>query len=141
MIALKESTENNTEDNVIEITEYSYDVYYAFLKYIYTDFIDIKTEKALDLLVLANNHNEECLKKDCIQFIKSGLTVENVCYFYCDSIKYKFVELENICLEFAKNKMNEICKTEAFYKMDKTSMESLVGKATESNLFKKLKKS
>jgi len=33
MKALKGSTENNTEDNVIEITECSYDVYYAFLKY------------------------------------------------------------------------------------------------------------
>jgi hypothetical protein len=33
MRTLKEPTENNTEDNVIDITEYSYDVYYAFLKY------------------------------------------------------------------------------------------------------------
>jgi RCC1 and BTB domain-containing protein len=139
----EESTENETIDkviDVIEITKYSYDVYYAFLKYIYTDFIDIKTEKAMDLLVLANNHNEECLKKDCIQFIKNTLTVENVCYFYCDSIKYNFVELENICVDFAKNNMKKIFKTEAFHKMDKTSMESLVGKTKESNLFKKLKK-
>jgi RCC1 and BTB domain-containing protein len=139
----EESTENETIDkviDVIEITKYSYDVYYAFLKYIYTDFIDIKTEKAMDLLVLANNHNEECLKKDCIQFIKNTLTVENVCYLYCDSIKYNFVELENICVDFAKNNMKKIFKTEAFHKMDKTSMESLVGKTKESNLFKKLKK-
>ncbi len=87
----------------------------------------------MDLLVLANNHNEECLKKDCIQFIKNTLTVENVCYLYCDSIKYKFVELENICLEFAKNKMKQIYRTEAFHKMDKTSMESLEEKLVENN--------
>jgi RCC1 and BTB domain-containing protein len=130
--ASNESIENKVI-KVIEITEYSYDVYYAFLKYIYTDCIDIKTEKAMDLLVLANNHNEECLKKDCIEFIKNALTVKNVCYLYCDSIKYKFVELENICLEFAKNKMKQIYKTEAFHKMDKTLMESLEEKSVENN--------
>jgi hypothetical protein len=54
---VKNSEKFDTE-NTIEITEYSYDVYYAFLKYLYTDCIDIETEKAMDLLNLANNFKE-----------------------------------------------------------------------------------
>jgi RCC1 and BTB domain-containing protein len=46
--AIRETTENKSKDNVIEITEYSYEVYYAFLKYLYTDCIDIKPEKVMD---------------------------------------------------------------------------------------------
>jgi RCC1 and BTB domain-containing protein len=60
--AIKESTENKSKDNVIEITEYPYDVFYAFLKYLYTDCIDIKPENAKDLLILANDYKEEELK-------------------------------------------------------------------------------
>jgi RCC1 and BTB domain-containing protein len=43
--AMRESTENKKRENEMEITEYSYDVYYAFLKYLYTGIIDIETEK------------------------------------------------------------------------------------------------
>jgi hypothetical protein len=48
---MREASENSIRDDFIKITEYSYDVYYAFHKYLYTDSIDIETEKAMDLLV------------------------------------------------------------------------------------------
>jgi RCC1 and BTB domain-containing protein len=42
-----EEIEDNIE--VLRIDSYSYDVYYSFLKYLYTDFVDIKPEDAIDL--------------------------------------------------------------------------------------------
>jgi hypothetical protein len=65
--------ENKNLKKIIKIKNYSYDVYYAFLKCIY-----IETEKAMDLLNLANNYKEENLKLKCIDFIKSRLTIENI---------------------------------------------------------------
>jgi RCC1 and BTB domain-containing protein len=90
---MRESTENETRNNVIEIIEYSYDVYYAFLKYLYTDSIDIKPEKAMDLLVLANGYKE--LKLKCVEIIKNNITLENICSFYCSSVKYNLSEFED----------------------------------------------
>jgi hypothetical protein len=90
-----------------------------------TDCIDIENEKTQDLLILAIHYNEQCLKRESTQFIKNIMTIENVCAFYCDLIEYKFVKLENICIEFTKNKMNQICKKEAFHKMDQNSKQSL----------------
>jgi RCC1 and BTB domain-containing protein len=79
---MRESTENKTIEKVITITEYSYDVYYAFLKYLYTDSVDIEAEKATGLLVLANDYKEEDLKLKCVNIIKSNITIENVCLLY-----------------------------------------------------------
>jgi RCC1 and BTB domain-containing protein len=124
--AMRKSTENKTGDNVIKITEYSYDVYYAFLKYLYTDCIDIKPEKVVDLLVLADNYKEEELKLKCVDIIKANITLENVCPLYCALIKYNLSEFEDFCFDFATTKMNQIFITEGFSQMDKNSMKKFM---------------
>ncbi len=83
----------DSDENEIEITEYSYDVYYAFLKYIYTDCIDIDSEKAMDLLILANDYKEEELKEKCLDVIKNNITIENVCSLCSSSIGKNLKEL------------------------------------------------
>ncbi len=59
MGAIEESTEYGNIETEIKIKDYSYDVYYASLEYLYTDCIVIETQKAMDLLFLANNYKEE----------------------------------------------------------------------------------
>jgi RCC1 and BTB domain-containing protein len=129
--AIREST-----DNVIVITEYSYDVYYAFLKYLYTDCIDIEIEKAMDLLVLGNDYKEEELKLKCVDIIKNDITIENVCTFYCASIKHNLSELEDFCFNFAVNKMNQIVRTEGFRQMDENSMKKFTERVAKNYKFR-----
>jgi RCC1 and BTB domain-containing protein len=133
---IRESTEIKTKDNVINITEYSYDVYYAFLKYIYTEYIDIVTEKAMDLLILANDYKEEELKLKCVDIIKNNITLENICSLYCSSIKYNLPELEEFCFDFAATKMKQIILTEGFRRMDENSVKKFMHKAAKNDVFK-----
>jgi RCC1 and BTB domain-containing protein len=134
--AIRESTENKSKENVIEITEYSYDAYYAFLKYLYTDSIDINAEKTIDLLVLANDYKEEELKLKCVHIIKNNITLENICSLYCSSIEYNLSDLEDFCFNFAVTKMKQIVITEGFRQMDQKSMRKLMEKAAKNDLFK-----
>jgi RCC1 and BTB domain-containing protein len=136
MRAIRESTENKMKDNVIDITEYSYEVFYAFLKYLYIDSIDIKPEKAMDLLVLANDYREEELKLKCVDIIKNNITIENICSLYCSSIKYNLPELEDFCFNFAATKMKQIVITEGFRQMDQKSVTKLMEKAAKNDVFK-----
>jgi hypothetical protein len=108
----------------LEVKHYSYDVYYAFLKYLYTDYIDIETEKVIDLMILANNYKEEDLKEKCLDIIKNNITLENVCNFYCDSFREKINELEDYCFQFAFENLKEVKKTEAFRRMDENSLKN-----------------
>jgi RCC1 and BTB domain-containing protein len=134
--AMRESTENKRNTGEIEITEYSYDVFYAFLRYLYTDCIEIEAEKAMDLFVLANDYKEEKLKLKCIDIIKTNITIENICSFYCASIKYNLSDFEDFCFNFAVNKMNQIFITEGFRQMDEKCLKNFLERAAKNSGFK-----
>jgi hypothetical protein len=112
----KDWSESNSD--VIEIKGLSYNVYYAFLKYIYSDFIELEDiEEVIDLLDLANSYLEEELKLKCVNLLENRITVENVCTLYSASVKFDCPELEDICFEFAIKKLDYIRKTDAFKQM------------------------
>jgi RCC1 and BTB domain-containing protein len=134
--SIRESTNGNPKIDEIEIKEYSYDVYYAFLKYLYTDCIDIKPEVAVDLLVLAKSYSEEDLKQECIKILKNSINVENFCILFSKSIKYELVELEDFCFQFAFKNLNKICATQAFEEMDINSSKKFMKKVAEKRAFK-----
>ncbi len=133
---MRESTENKTGINVIEITEYSYDIYYTFLKYLYNDCIDIKPKKAVNLLVLADNYKEEELKLKCVDIIKADIILENMCPLYCALIEYNLLEIEDFYFNFAITKMNQILITEGFGQMDENWMKKFMERAAKNHVFK-----
>ncbi|KYN32781.1 RCC1 and BTB domain-containing protein 1 [Trachymyrmex septentrionalis] len=49
--------------------QFSYVVYKAFLKYLYTDVINLPCKKVVELLAVAKKYRESSLKKHCIQMI------------------------------------------------------------------------
>ncbi|KYN50563.1 RCC1 and BTB domain-containing protein 1, partial [Trachymyrmex cornetzi] len=126
--------ENN--QSVIEHDQFSYIVYKAFLKYLYTDVIDLPMEKALELLDLANAYCESNLKKHCIWMIKQGITVSNVAYLYSIAIEYNEEELEEVCFKFALNHMTAVTKTENFAKLDENTLKTFIIKAGEAGVFR-----
>ncbi|MEQ2181393.1 hypothetical protein GOODEAATRI_011197 [Goodea atripinnis] len=66
-----------TEDQqeVIEISQFSYPVYRSFLQFLYTDSVDLPPEDAIGLLDLATSYCENHLKRLCQQIIKRGITI------------------------------------------------------------------
>ena len=48
---------------MVEIEQFSYPVYYAFLRYLYSDEVNLGTEEAIALLDLANAYCETELKR------------------------------------------------------------------------------
>lgn len=93
--------------------KFSYIVYKAFLKYLYTGKIHLSTEKALgklklnvnwnyrnlttqklkrhfvtELMELAKEYGETNLIENCSQIIKQDITVSNVTFFYNKAIEY-----------------------------------------------------
>jgi len=110
-----------SNSNVIEISQYSYSVYYSFLKYLYTSIVDIEFEEVINLFDLANSYFEDELKNECIIIIKNGITIENVCHLYSSAVKYNSQELEYYCVNFALNKSKLITNTEGFKQMDEMS--------------------
>ncbi|XP_012252206.2 RCC1 and BTB domain-containing protein 1-like isoform X2 [Athalia rosae] len=74
--------------NILQLDQFSHAVYKSFLRYLYTDEVDLPAENALELLDLADAYCETQLKRRCVQLIKRGITVENAAFLYSTAIEY-----------------------------------------------------
>ncbi|XP_065337632.1 RCC1 and BTB domain-containing protein 1-like [Cloeon dipterum] len=93
----KESCKN---EQIIE--DHSYDAFYAFLKFFYTDQVDLKPELALEVYSLAHFYQVTGLMEKCEKILKSGLTVQNAAAVYEKAILFGAEDLCEFCFEFCK---------------------------------------
>lgn len=122
--------------DIVEISQYPYSVYKAFLKYLYTDRVDLLPDEAIGLLDLANAYCEPILKKQCEQIIRHGITVQNVAMLYAASIKFEAKELEEFCFRFALNHMTAVTQTKAFSDLDPAILKEFIRKAGQAGAFR-----
>ncbi|XP_065344294.1 RCC1 and BTB domain-containing protein 1-like [Cloeon dipterum] len=77
--------ESHEREQIIE--DHSYDVFYAFLRYFYTNEVDLQPDLALELFDLAHFYVMTDLQKDCLKIFKRGVTVENAAWIYDQAIQ------------------------------------------------------
>lgn len=121
---------------VIEIGQFSYPVYRSFLKFLYTDTVDLPPEDAIGLLDLATSYCENRLKGLCQQIIKRGITVENAFTLLCAAIRYDAEDLEKFCFRFCINHLTQVTQTNAFWQIDGATLKEFIGKASLHGAFR-----
>uniref|UniRef100_A0A9L0SAC6 RCC1 and BTB domain containing protein 1 n=1 Tax=Equus caballus TaxID=9796 RepID=A0A9L0SAC6_HORSE len=127
---------NEDMKEVIEIDQFSYPVYRAFLQYLYTDAVDLPPEDAIGLLDLATSYCENRLKKLCQHIIKRGITVENAFSLFSAAVRYDAEDLEEFCFKFCINHLTEVTQTAAFWQMDGPLLKEFIAKASKCGAFK-----
>ncbi|OXB77217.1 UNVERIFIED_CONTAM: hypothetical protein H355_012584 [Colinus virginianus] len=127
---------NEDMKEVIEIDQFSYPVYRAFLEYLYTDSVDLPPEDAIGLLDLATSYCENRLKKLCQHIIKRGITVENAFSLLSAAVRYDAEDLEDFCFKFCVNHLTEVTQTTAFWQMDGPLLKEFIAKASKCGAFK-----
>ncbi|XP_064456024.1 RCC1 and BTB domain-containing protein 1-like [Ornithodoros turicata] len=124
------------EKDTVDVVTHSYNVYKAFLEYLYTDKADLSPEDAVGLLDLSNYYCETQLKRHCERIIRHGILVENVAMLYAAAIKYEAKDLEEYCFRFAMNHLTAVVQTEAFNKLDEATVKTFIAKAATYGAFK-----
>lgn len=127
---------NEAGKESIEITQYPYVVYRAFLRYLYTDEVDLPPDESIGLLDLSNAYCEVLLKSKCEAIISQGISVENVAMLYAAAIKYGAQQLEDFCFRFSLNHMTAVTQSEAFNKLDDSVLKDFIFKASQAGAFK-----
>ncbi|XP_062328674.1 RCC1 and BTB domain-containing protein 2 isoform X2 [Osmerus eperlanus] len=127
---------NETDEESIEIHQFSYLVYRAFLEYLYTDTINLPPEDAIGLLDLATYYRETRLKRLCQETIKRGISEENAITLFSAAVKYEARELEEFCFKFCVNHLTAVTQTEAFADMDHDLLKNFISKASRYGAFK-----
>ncbi|KAM4700204.1 RCC1 and BTB domain-containing protein 1 [Discoglossus pictus] len=127
---------NEDSKEVIEIDQFSYPVYHAFLEYLYTDNVDLPPEDAIGLLDLATSYCENRLKRLCQHIIKRGITVDNAFLLLSAAVRYDAEDLEEFCFRFCVNHLTDVTQTAAFWQMDGTLLKDFILKAGRNGGFK-----
>ncbi|XP_043927003.1 RCC1 and BTB domain-containing protein 1 isoform X1 [Protopterus annectens] len=128
---------NEDMKEIIEIDQFSYPVYRAFLEYLYTDDVNLPPEDAVGLLDLATSYCENRLKKLCQQLIKTGITAENAFLLFSAAVKFDAKDLEDFCFRFCISHLTEVTQTAAFWQMDGSLLKEFILKAGKFGAFKK----
>ncbi|XP_004399545.1 PREDICTED: RCC1 and BTB domain-containing protein 2 isoform X3 [Odobenus rosmarus divergens] len=131
----RSSLEDN-QDDIVEMSEFSYPVYRAFLEYLYTDSISLSPEEAVGLLDLATFYRENRLKKLCQQTIKQGICEENAIALLSAAVKYDAQDLEEFCFRFCINHLTVVTQTSGFAEMDHDLLKNFISKASRVGAFK-----
>ncbi|KAG9491404.1 hypothetical protein GDO78_000091 [Eleutherodactylus coqui] len=127
---------HDSNEDVIEMNQFSYPVFRAFLEYLYTDNISISPEDAIGLLELATLYRENRLKQLCQQSIKQGICEENAVVLLSAAVKYDAQDLEDFCFRFCINHMTMVTQTDAFANMDNDLLKIFINKASKAGAFK-----
>lgn len=127
---------NEDMKEVIEIDQFSFPVYRAFLEYLYTDNVDLPPEDAIGLLDLATSYCENRLKKLCQHIIKRGITVENAFSLLSAAVRYDAEDLEEFCFKFCVNHLTEVTQTAGFWQIDGSLLKEFISKASKCGAFK-----
>nr|XP_012231285.1 PREDICTED: RCC1 and BTB domain-containing protein 1-like [Linepithema humile]XP_012231286.1 PREDICTED: RCC1 and BTB domain-containing protein 1-like [Linepithema humile] len=123
-------------ENVLKLDMFSYNVYEAFFKYLYTSEIEISSEEAFELFKLADMYNETDLKTACIPIIQREVTISNVALFYSKAIGYNVQWLEEFCFSFAMRNVTKMTQMDSFKELAKNTKFMFLIKADEANALK-----
>ncbi|XP_059931342.1 RCC1 and BTB domain-containing protein 2 isoform X1 [Gadus macrocephalus] len=127
---------NDSDEAAIEIHQFSYLVYRAFLEYLYTDAINLPPEDAIGLLDLATYYREARLKRLCQETIKRGIAEDNAVKLLSAAVKYEARDLEEFCFKFCVNHLTAVTQTQAFTDMDHELLKNFISKASRYGAFK-----
>ncbi|CAG0899570.1 unnamed protein product [Darwinula stevensoni] len=128
---------NAPRNNVEVRPSYPYDIYHAFLRYLYTGELRPDIEIAIGLFDVAAEYGEPQLKRDCEKVIARGITVENAGRLYAVAIKYGAEDLEDFCFRFCVNHLTSVAVTDAFRRLDEGVMKNFIEKAAYTGAFRR----
>lgn len=121
----------------VEIIGYSFPVVYSFLKWLYTDTVELPPEDAIGLLDLATSYCESGLKQQCEKLIKEGISVENSAILFAAAIKYQAKDLEEYCFQYCLNHTSQIVQTDNFQALTLDVMRYFITEAAKRGAFKR----
>ncbi|KAM9812971.1 RCC1 and BTB domain-containing protein 2-like [Syngnathus typhle] len=127
---------NETDEDTIEIQQFPFLVYRAFLEYLYTDSINLPPEDAVGLLDLATFYRESRLKRLCQDTIKRSISEDNAITLLSAAVKYEARDLEEFCFKFCVNHLTRVTQTQAFAEMDHDLLKNFIGKASRHGAFR-----
>ncbi|XP_021359847.1 BTB/POZ domain-containing protein 6-like [Mizuhopecten yessoensis] len=105
---------NLAEEGEVSIPDIEQEVFTMFLRYLYTDTIELTVNNATSTLSAARKYMVDRLVKKCETFLKSSLTAENVCLLLEQAHIYTEESIKEDCVNMIARSTGEVLKSTSF---------------------------
>uniref|UniRef100_K3WUC3 BTB domain-containing protein n=1 Tax=Globisporangium ultimum (strain ATCC 200006 / CBS 805.95 / DAOM BR144) TaxID=431595 RepID=K3WUC3_GLOUD len=107
----------------VEITDIRRPIFLSFLEYLYSDYLDVSVDVAMELFVAADRYGVDRLKHICESRMLGSLCIENVATILHAADLHNATVLRDQCIAFMLNNFDAVTKTNAFEEMGRTNVD------------------
>ena len=107
--------------NQVWINGYSYEAYYQYIRWLYTDCFDAQdVDLLLEMLSLGEEYLDHNFKYKCVQNLNAitNVNCDNCLSAYCYAIEFGAKELEELSFAIITKNMAQVCKLPDFWSMN-----------------------
>ena len=129
----------DTEDSV-ELPDCEYDSLLEFLRYLYSDEVNLTGSNVMHVLYLANKYMVPSLAGKCSEYLRENLLAANVFSILPHAKNFEDKDLEDRCWEVIEENTEEAVTSDDFVTLERSLIESVVKRerltVKEVDLFK-----
>ncbi|GAB9467032.1 hypothetical protein Gpo141_00004392 [Globisporangium polare] len=107
----------------VEITDVRRPIFLSFLEYLYSDYLDVSVDVAMELFVAADRYGVDRLKRICESRMLGSLCIENAATILHAADLHNAAVLRDQCIAFMLNNFDAVTKTNSFEEMGRTNVE------------------
>jgi protein-L-isoaspartate(D-aspartate) O-methyltransferase len=108
------------------ITDFNYDTFLEFVKFLYTDNCTITADNCMQLLELSNYYKVDRLKALCEHRLSLDIEVENAASILMIADRFNAPQLKSYALEFIYSNVQDVVKTKAFQELDRDLVSTIL---------------
>ncbi len=113
------NNENHINNNILELSEISFETFYKIAEYIYTGKLEKMNDfNICDVLIWSKFFRLKELKDFCENYLIYGMNSNNVIDILITSYKYSFGDLKNYAVNYIMNNFQEISGNSTFYELE-----------------------
>ncbi|KAG5895181.1 hypothetical protein JTB14_007347 [Gonioctena quinquepunctata] len=114
----------------IEVPDVEPSAFLTLLKYLYCDEIQLEADTVLATLYVAKKYIVPHLARVCVNYLETSLTAKNACLLLSQSRLFEEPDLMQRCWEVIDAQAEMAVKSEGFIDIDRSTLESVLGRET-----------
>ncbi|XP_041361734.1 BTB/POZ domain-containing protein 2-like [Gigantopelta aegis] len=114
------------ETGEIEIPDVDAEIFSLFLRFLYTNDITVKPNSVMHVLYLAKKYNTVNLQDQCLRFLDTSMTTDNVCVILEQAKLFDEKPLYEKAMEFINENGTSVLKSPGFLDLSRESVLDVV---------------
>lgn len=114
--------DSKNRKTIVSITDCDPEIFQIFLRYLYSEELELTMDCLQDLVHLASKYSVSSLVERCVEFMKDKLNTCNVLVVLQFSEMLDDKDLQKRCWNIVDLQANEVIKSDSFFNLDKDFM-------------------